>query len=166
MLRKISLDQVLHSRRRTSLVTHGKRIKTLINLALDQLGLLARGGCRPIGEISDVEPPAPSLEHVVEREASAAGLADLHAESDHLVVHEDRGLSAAGRSRLNETISQLNSLQFYPHGPAVPCEPPSVRGCRVRTARCSQANSAGKAEHRQNSEADMPGHKSRRQGVR
>jgi hypothetical protein len=80
--------------------------------------VLARGARRPIGKIADVKAPPP-FNHVVEREAFPAGTADLEAEADHLVVHENRRLSAAGRGRFHEAVCQL-----YPHHLAIPSEPP------------------------------------------
>jgi hypothetical protein len=55
-------------------------------------------------------------EPVIKREALSAGLAHLDIEPDHLVVHEDRTFSPAGGRPFDEAISQLNLLEFWPHG--------------------------------------------------
>jgi hypothetical protein len=50
-------------------------------------------------------------------------VADLYAEADHLVVHEDWRFSAASRSRFYQPISQFHPFLILPAWPAIPPEP-------------------------------------------
>ena len=59
---------------------------------------------------------APAFEHVVERKALAAGVADLDPNPTHLVVHENRRLAAFRRGRFHGSDrSVLLASVFYVH---------------------------------------------------
>jgi hypothetical protein len=90
VLFEVSLDQVPDRWSGPALISGGKRIDALVDLALDLLGLFARRNGGPIWKIADEEVPASAFERVVECEALAAGLANLDAKADHFVIHEDR----------------------------------------------------------------------------
>lgn len=106
MLFEISLHQVLHRRCGAALIPSTKRIDALVNLALDLLGLLAGSDRGPVREVTNEQAPAASLKCVVEREALAAGLANLNAKANDFIIHVNRRLAAIRFCGFYKSIGQ------------------------------------------------------------
>ena len=107
MLAEVSTDEVAHRRRLARIDPAAKGIMAGIDLALQPLRFLTRGGHRPIRRGTDGEAALATGDAIGKDKRPGAGRIDAEAEAGDLVIEEEKVARALRLNRFGEAFCEV-----------------------------------------------------------